>query len=388
MLFHEGFCFVFLNKSLAFCPNVLIRMYDSSFYRIFRVSEQESQQQQAASSPSLGAEALPKVSSIPNGKRPLLPYIFVLIFLLSLLPAPLFFVGLLAPSSNTEPVKIIIPRGTSVQEITKILDQKGVLVHPLLFRAASRLLAEDNLKAGEYELGVGLSVMDIAALLRDGQSVRRQFTVPEGLSSHEIVSLLGGVEGLSGNVGAVPEEGTLMPETYVYAWDNNRAEIVKRMQEAQRKVLADLWVKRQEGLPLRDEQEALILASIVEKETGLKAEERGRVAGVFINRLKRGMPLQSDPTVIYALTEGKGPLGRALLYKDLKVDSPYNTYQNAGLPPKPICNPGRAAIEAVLQPEKNNYIYFVADGTGGHAFARTLREHNKNVANWKRVRRP
>jgi UPF0755 protein len=275
-----------------------------------------------------------------------------------------------------------------VIEIANRLDEQKAILHPLLFRAAAKLMAENNLKAGEYRLTLGLSVLDIATMMRDGQSVLRQFTIPEGLTSHEIVDLLAQVDGLTGEVDAVPKEGSLMPETYRFSLGQSRKELIARMQDDQKKLLEELWEKRQSGLPFNASREALILASVVEKETGFRAEERARVAGVFINRLRRGMPLQSDPTVIYAVTKGQNALGRALLRTDLKIASPYNTYENAGLPPDPICNPGRAALEATLNPETNDYYYFVADGSGGHAFSRTLDEHNRNVARWKSLKKP
>lgn len=320
-------------------------------------------------------------------KKPILPYILFLVFILSLLPGPLFFIGLFAKGPLDHEISVVIPHGTSIQKITSILEERGVLMHPLLFRAAARLVAEDKLKAGEYKIAPRLSAVELATILHKGNSIMRQFTIPEGLTSHEIVMLLNQVEGLKGEVEHIPPEGSLMPETYSFTLNNTRSGILRRMQKDMQKTLINLWKTRQNNLPFKSLEEVVILASIVEKETGLKAEERARVAGVFINRLRKGMPLQSDPTVIYALTKGKGALGRVLLLDDLQHSSPYNTYENDGLPPAPICNPGRAALEAVLNPENNDYIYFVADGTGGHAFASTLSEHNRNVANWRKINR-
>ena len=217
-------------------------------------------------------------------------------------------------------------------------------------------------------------------------------TLPEGVTSWQIVETLKSLEDMAGDVAEVPAEGTLLPETYHYIKNDDRTELLGKMKAAMDKTVAELWPMRVEGLPITTEAEALVLASIVEKETGVAAE-RKKVAGVFINRLRKGMPLQSDPTVIYGITkgevqnEGQGPLGRRLLTKDLEVDTPYNTYMNPGLPPTPIANPGRASIEAVLNPEVHDYIYFVADGTGGHVFARTLAEHNANVARWRKIRK-
>jgi UPF0755 protein len=215
--------------------------------------------------------------------------------------------------------------------------------------------------------------------------VIRKLTIPEGLTSTQIRDILAKAEGLSGSPLTAPE-GSLLPETYDYAWGDTRAGLIRRMAAAQRTTLEALWRERQTGLPLTGPREAVILASIVEKETGA-ASERARVAAVFHNRLRRGMRLQSDPTIIYALTGGKTRLGRNLNRADLAIDHPYNTYRIKGLPPGPIANPGRAALIAVLNPVKSTELYFVADGSGGHAFAKTLKEHNRNVAKWRRLLR-
>jgi UPF0755 protein len=209
-------------------------------------------------------------------------------------------------------------------------------------------------------------------------------TIAEGLTVMEIITLLQGETALTGALSALPAEGSLLSETYYYTYGMTRQMIVERMQKAMQETLSSLWNGRVADGILRTPEEVAVLASIVEKETGLAAE-RPRVAGVFINRLRQGMPLQSDPTVIYAVTEGKMKLERPLSLADLKTPSPYNTYLVKGLPPFPIANVGKAALEAVLHPEAHDYIYFVADGTGGHAFAKTLAEHNNNVAKWRRI---
>jgi len=282
---------------------------------------------------------------------------------------------------------VIVERGASLTAIAENLQSGGVIDDAFLFRLSARLYrVSRSLKAGEYAFPARVSMGGVIDILVSGETVIRQFTVPEGLTSAEVMTLIAGIEGLVGELDGVPVEGSLLPETYNYAWADARPDIIGRMEKAMADTLAELWPTRAEGLPIDTPAEALILASIVEKETGV-AEERALVAGVSINRLKRGMRLQSDPTVVYALTGGTGPLDRALRSRDLRVDNPYNTYGNAGLPPGPIANPGRAALEAVLNPAETDYLYFVADGTGGHAFAKTLAEHNKNVAKWRRIRR-
>jgi UPF0755 protein len=289
----------------------------------------------------------------------------------------------------TETKHVLIKQGSGVSHIAQKLYGEKVISNPLIFKAMARF--SDSLKAGEYEFPAGITMKEAMEKLQEGEIYSRKFTVPEGLTSYQIVKILKAQEGLSGDITSIPTEGSLMPDTYLFSTNEMRADKIKQMQSAMRNALDELWESRAEGLPIKNKKEALILASIVEKETGVGLE-RAKVAGVFINRLKKGMPLQTDPTVIYAITmgkmkdEGKGPLGRRLLRKDLKIDSPYNTYKYPGLPPGPICNPGRAAIEATLNPQSHDYIYFVADGTGGHAFAKTLKEHNANVAKWRKIR--
>ena len=227
-------------------------------------------------------------------------------------------------------------------------------------------------------------MQDILKLLNQGGNVLRQVVVPEGLTSWQVVELLNARDELTGEVAALPAEGSLAPAGYDFQRGDTRAGMIERMQAGQAAILEAAWAGRAPDLPLSSPEELLTLASIVEKETGVP-EERGRVAAVFVNRLKRGMRLQTDPTVIYGITEGKGTLGRGLRASELAQATPYNTYVRAGLPPTPIANPGKAAIEAAAHPEASDYIYFVADGSGGHAFARTLEEHNGNVAAWRRI---
>jgi UPF0755 protein len=224
------------------------------------------------------------------------------------------------------------------------------------------------------------------ALIVSGKTVVRRLTVAEGLTTAQVLDLLDATDGLEGRIAERPPEGSLLPETYHFSYGDSRQGMVERMQRAMRETLDRLWRKRRADLPLKTKQQALTLASIVEKETAVP-HERPHIAGVFLNRLRRGMPLQSDPTVAYALTGGKVPLDRALASADLKTDSPYNTYVSRGLPPGPIANPGRESIAAVLQPLDTDDLYFVADGGGGHAFARTFQEHLRNVQRWRKVER-
>jgi UPF0755 protein len=297
------------------------------------------------------------------------------------------------PGPLAEDRTVVIERGAGVNAIADQLTDEGVLPDPWTLRAGLRLFGEGrSLKAGEYRFAARISPQAALDKLIEGDVVQRQVTVPEGLTSQQVIDVLATVEGLSGEVGAPPPEGSLLPETYAFTLGDTRESVIGRMRASMDAALAELWPKRAPELPLKTPEEAVALASIVEKETGVAAE-RPRVAAVFVNRLKRGMPLQSDPTVIYALTGGKaasvangeGILGRRLTRADLDADHPYNTYRIAGLPPGPIANPGRASIEAVLNPPATNELYFVADGTGGHAFAATLDEHNRNVAKWRKL---
>jgi UPF0755 protein len=282
---------------------------------------------------------------------------------------------------------ISIPQGSGVEAIARQLYEAGAIEDPLVFRLGVRLLRVGReLRAGEYLFPMALSNRDAIDLLRGGQTVVWRLTLAEGLTSHEVVALLEQTEALEGPVDTVPPEGSLLPETYHYARGDGRSELVARMGRARDKLLSELWPGRAPNLPVATPAEAVVLASIVEKETGV-AGERPQVASVFVNRLRKGMRLQSDPTVVYGLTGGRGPLGRALTRKDLQAPSPYNTYLNSGLPPGPIANPGRAALEAVLNPAQTAFLYFVADGSGGHAFAKTLAEHNRNVAKWRKLQK-
>ena len=281
---------------------------------------------------------------------------------------------------------VLIPRGAGVDTIARRLEDAGVVGDPFIFRVGVWLSgATRDLQAGEYLFLIGTSMRGAMEVLRAGKPFTRRLTIAEGLTSAEAAVLINDAEALDGEAAEVPLEGSLLPETYHYVRGDQRADVIRRMQRALNETVAELWPKRAPGLPLKDEREAIILASIVEKETGVP-EERPLVASVFVNRLRAGMRLQSDPTVAYGVTNGSGPLGRALTRQDLQTPSPYNTYLNDGLPPGPISNPGRAAIEAVLNPAETEYLYFVANGDGGHVFAKTLAEHNRNVEQWRKAR--
>ncbi|UCH72903.1 MAG: endolytic transglycosylase MltG [Rhodospirillales bacterium] len=291
-----------------------------------------------------------------------------------------------APGPLTEPRVYVVARGAALSSIARDLESAGIIEDGTLFKGYARYRqANRSLRAGEYEIAAGASMAEILELLVSGKTVLHRITVPEGLTSYQVASLINEAGPLTGTI-ETPPEGSILPETYNFARDEDRAVLLERMSEAMTETLAELWEQRASDLPIKTPEEAVILASIVERETGIAAE-RPRVAAVFVNRLRKGMRLQSDPTIIYALSDGKGRLDRQLLFKDLEIKDPYNTYRVKGLPPGPICNPGRASLAAVLNPPDTDELYFVADGTGGHVFATTLAEHERNVRNWRKIER-
>ncbi len=295
------------------------------------------------------------------------------------------YVQYTSPSKLVQGRDIIIPQGTGVRGIAEIFRRENIVTEPMIFLAGVRVGGLDrSLRAGEYHFPARVSPKQAAEILANGDTVKRFVTIPEGLRSGEIIDRINLVDGLDGEITEIPQDGTLLPETYQFSYGDTKQSIIDRMRAAHDDMVEQLWPGRDQGLPFDTIEEALVLASIVERETGVAAE-RARVAGVFVNRLNANMRLQSDPTVAYAISPDKR-LDRALTRKDLKFESPYNTYVTRGLPPSPITNPGREAFYAVLHPAPTKDVYFVADGTGGHAFARTLKEHNRNVAKWRRIR--
>lgn len=289
------------------------------------------------------------------------------------------------PGPASEPKTVVLERGSGVREIAATLGDAGVVSSAGLFALTARLTgAAADLKAGEYEFPKRVSMARVLADIRAGRVVRHEVTIPEGWTSGMVLEALMARPELTGRI-AEPPEGALAPDTYQIERGESRAAVVQRMRAARDRDLKILWAARQEGLPLASPEAAVTLASIVEKETGV-ASERPRVAAVFINRLRAGMPLQSDPTIIYGLTRGR-PLGRGIRASELAAPTPYNTYKITGLPPTPIANPGKASLAAVLNPPTTRDLYFVADGSGGHAFAETYEQHERNVARWRAIER-
>lgn len=287
----------------------------------------------------------------------------------------------------SQPVLVVVSKGANSRIVGQSLFDAGVISQPLIFRLAARLTGLDkHLKAGEYLFEPQISMAQVLDQINDGDIYYRKLTLPEGLTSAQMVEMLNQNDILSGEVIDVPPEGSILPETYSYKLGDTKKDVLNDAQNQLKQVLDYEWKHRNPDVPVKSPYELLILASIIEKETGVP-QEREIVSSVFANRLKIGMRLQTDPTVIYALTQGKSDLGRSLTRKDLKIDSPYNTYQNLGLPPTPICNPGKDSIHAAAHPADTDFIFFVADGNGGHNFARTLKEHNQNIKSWLEKKR-
>ncbi|MGE0698540.1 MAG: endolytic transglycosylase MltG [Hyphomicrobiaceae bacterium] len=304
-----------------------------------------------------------------------------------------------APGPLSEPASVVIAKGEGAIEIAERLEKSGIVADRRIFTLqyyVARLYSgatggngnveKASLKAGEYQFHKAASVRQVLDTIISGRGILQKVTIPEGLTSRQIIDRLKAEPGLAGEIVELPAEGSLLPDTYKFSRGTSRQEIVSRMQAEHAKLAAALWAGRDPALPLQTIEEALVLASIVEKETG-RAEERPRVAAVFVNRLRKGMRLQSDPTIVYGLVGGQGPLGRPITRADIDSKTPYNTYQIDGLPPGPICNPGRAALAATLNPPSTTDLYFVADGTGGHTFTSTLKDHNAAVQSWRKIER-
>ena len=308
---------------------------------------------------------------------------FTFIILVSIVVGGALFYGknrFEAPGPLPEDKIVNIPRGLGTRDISDLLVREGVIDQPWVFFGGVIVLkAKDGLKYGEYQFTKHASLRDVLDTIVEGKVFQHTLTIPEGLTSEQIVARLLQNDTLAGPIKEIPREGTLLPETYKFTRGTSRESIIQRMQQSSQRILQDVWQHRAPNLPLKTPQELLTLASIVEKETG-KPDERTRVAAVFINRLKQKMRLQSDPTIIYGLTGGKGSLGRPIMKSEIEQPTPYNTYVIEGLPPGPIANPGIASLEAAANPARTKEIYFVADGTGGHVFADNYEQHQKNVA--------
>jgi UPF0755 protein len=289
---------------------------------------------------------------------------------------------------QAQAVTVIIPPKTGLVAVAKQLKQDGALTATWPFIVAQKLYYPQRpLKAGEYAITAQARPLDIIRQMRSGRTVIRQMTFPEGYTVRQILQAIEENQALTGHIKDVPEEGTLLPETYYYSYGDSRQGMLMRMKKAMDETVQELWQQRSEDLLINTPQDMVILASIVEKETGM-ATERPEIAAVYLNRIKIGMRLQADPTVVYALTGGNRDLGRPLTYDDLKKPSPYNTYVAQGLPPGPIACPGKASLQAVVRPKKIEALYFVANGTGGHTFSQTFHEHKKNVKLWRQMKKP
>lgn len=281
----------------------------------------------------------------------------------------------------------LVPQGQGLIRTARLLEEAALISNQDLFKVGVMIMGEErNLKAGEFLIPGKSSMRNIMDILVKGEVIQHSLTIVEGWTSYQIAEYLNELYTLSDPIEVLPAEGSVLPETYNYTYGTRRIDLINRMQESQAQLIEELWGGRDLDLPFDTVEEAIILASIVERETGLP-EERAHVAGVFINRMKRGIRIQSDPTIIYGIDQ-RGFIDRGLRRSEIDdKENPYNTYQIDGLPPTPIAHPGRASIKAVLHPMKTDDVYFVADGTGGHVFAKTLAEHQKNVSNWRRIER-
>lgn len=355
--------------------------YDNQveYDRIYPRSPAEAIQPEAAPLPPSVKRKQNRIVRALNG------IIAAIIFFL-LIGAGIMFVGFrqfTAVGPLTETRNIVIPHGDSLTSIATRLEREGVIVDAYMFLAGvSVARASNQLKAGEYLFRENMSMRDVMQTLIEGKSILHGVTLPEGRTSLQIVEILRADPILLGEITDIPPEGSLLPETYKFTRGDERQTIITRMHQAQERALERIWANRDTSIPIQSPEDLVILASIVEKETG-RADERPQVAAVFVNRLNRGIRLQSDPTIIYGIVGGQGTLGRPIRRSEIDAATPYNTYQIDGLPPTPIANPGIAALEATANPSQTSDLFFVADGTGGHAFAETLAGHQQNVRRWR-----
>jgi len=343
---------------------------------------------------ALEPERIPPPRRSRSAKHPLIVAgnaIFSILAVIAIAAAAAVFIGkqrMTQPGPLTEAKTVTISRGLGTKDISDLLTREGVIDQPAVFIAGATVLKlrGERLKFGEYEFPKQASLGDVLDTIAEGRVVQHTVSVPEGLTSEQIVARLMENDLLTGAIKDIPREGTLLPETYKIDRGTPREQIVQRMQQAHRRVLQEVWERRSPDLPIKTPEQLVVLASIVEKETG-RPDERTRVAAVFVNRLKNRMRLQSDPTIIYGLTGGKGTLGRPIMRSEIEQATPYNTYTIDGLPPGPIANPGRASLEAAANPARTKELYFVADGTGGHAFSDNYEQHQKNVARLRAIER-
>jgi len=344
--------------------------------------------------PPNSREAVP--SSIPKREKltlGIIGFFGTLTFLAGIIVASYAFINYqyeAKPKGAAKEVVFEVPRGSGLSSIAARLEEDGLIKSGFLFKLVTKLRGnERNFKAGEFLLTYPASMRQVYDTLSEGKAILYPFTAPEGLTTAQILRSMSRIETLVDDSPQIPAEGTLLPETYMTPRGMKKSTLIKQMQNAQTDILDKLWENREADLPITTKAEAIILASVVEKETGISSE-RDVVAGVFINRLRRGMRLQSDPTIIYGISKGEPLLNskgkqRGIRRSEIDKKTDWNTYQIDGLPKTPICNPGKDAIAAVLNPAKMDYLFFVADGTGGHVFAKTVREHNNNVIKWRKI---
>jgi UPF0755 protein len=353
-------------------------------YSILPRSPSEALEPDRAPEPPRGSRGRPQHWLVVFFNR-----LMTFLLIASIITAALFYIvrrQFDQPGPLAYPTVFVVPHGQGVSAIARRLEQEGIINDRWTFFIASRYFkVHDKIKAGEYNIKVNASLRDVLDTLVEGKSILNSVAIPEGLTSYQIIEKLRADPGLAGDIVEIPPEGSLLPDTYRFAKGTSREELIRRMQGEQKKFLENLWPTRSRELQAWKPEDIINIAAIVEKEAS-KADERPRVAAVYWNRLKKGMPLQADPTIIYGASNGKGTLGRGISKSELQdEDNPYNTYRNKGLPPTPIANPGRAAIEAALNPAKTSDLFFVADGTGGHAFAENYADHQRNVAKWRQI---